>query len=398
MIFDTKEIVIGGTEWKTAPFRFSKMLTLGDSGSAPITNDFITQSGDTIVTSDNTPLALDGISSLTAAPSITDTQLTFADDGNSTVSFSMQQLKDYVSPAPVGQGRFVAVAWGPTNQYVYSDDGETWTAGTMPSSKEWSGVAFGNGKFVTNPYNNNAIAYSDDGINWTETTSISDTNRWGEVQYCGDKFIILGSSNSSGAGGTTVFTYSSDGINWQSGTMPSKSFWNKTAYGNGVYVAIGATVFGNASAYSSDGITWTSFTKSRYDDITFGNGLFINVGRNDGSSTDKYLYSSNGTTWTQGDLPTSSYWVACAYGGEKFVIISGGQNNAKDALYSSDGINWNSSILPVEARWQSITYGNGKFVAITNSNIIAYSSDGITWTQETLPTNVSWRDITYGEI
>lgn len=27
--FDTKELVIGGTEWKTAPFRFSKMFTLG---------------------------------------------------------------------------------------------------------------------------------------------------------------------------------------------------------------------------------------------------------------------------------------------------------------------------------------------------------------------------------
>ena len=63
-------------------------------------DNFVTQSGDTIVTSSGTPLAIDGISSLTTAPSITDTQLTFADDGNSTVSFSMQQLKDYVSPAP----------------------------------------------------------------------------------------------------------------------------------------------------------------------------------------------------------------------------------------------------------------------------------------------------------
>lgn len=32
--FDTKEIVIGGTEWKTAPFRFSKMFTLS-GGSGP---------------------------------------------------------------------------------------------------------------------------------------------------------------------------------------------------------------------------------------------------------------------------------------------------------------------------------------------------------------------------
>lgn len=38
MIFDTKEIVIGGTEWKTAPFSFSKMFTLGDgSGGSSAT-------------------------------------------------------------------------------------------------------------------------------------------------------------------------------------------------------------------------------------------------------------------------------------------------------------------------------------------------------------------------
>lgn len=58
---------------------------------------FVTQSGDTIVTSADTPLALDGISSLTTAPSITDAQLTFADDGNDTVKLTMLQLKGYIN-------------------------------------------------------------------------------------------------------------------------------------------------------------------------------------------------------------------------------------------------------------------------------------------------------------
>ena len=81
--------------------RITKKLRIG-GGAIPEANNFITQSGDTIVTSAGTPLAIDGISSLTTAPSITDAQLTFADDSNSTVSFSMQQLKDYISPAPSG--------------------------------------------------------------------------------------------------------------------------------------------------------------------------------------------------------------------------------------------------------------------------------------------------------
>lgn len=60
-------------------------------------DNFVTQSDDTIVTSSGTPLAIDGISSLTTAPSITDAQLTFADDGNDTVKLTMLQLKGYVN-------------------------------------------------------------------------------------------------------------------------------------------------------------------------------------------------------------------------------------------------------------------------------------------------------------
>ena len=76
--------------------RITKKLRIG-GGAIPEANNFITQSGDTIVTSSGTPLALDGISSLTTPPSITDAQLTFADDGNSTVKLTMLQLKGYIN-------------------------------------------------------------------------------------------------------------------------------------------------------------------------------------------------------------------------------------------------------------------------------------------------------------
>lgn len=59
--------------------------------------NFGTQSGDTIVTSAGTPLTLDGISSLSTAPSVTDGLLTFADDGNNTVKLTMIQMKGYIN-------------------------------------------------------------------------------------------------------------------------------------------------------------------------------------------------------------------------------------------------------------------------------------------------------------
>jgi hypothetical protein len=40
MIFDTKEIVIGGTEWKTAPFRFNRMFTLGAKEQGILPSDY----------------------------------------------------------------------------------------------------------------------------------------------------------------------------------------------------------------------------------------------------------------------------------------------------------------------------------------------------------------------
>lgn len=38
--FDTKEIVIGGTEWKTAPFRFDKMFILGAKEQGILPSDY----------------------------------------------------------------------------------------------------------------------------------------------------------------------------------------------------------------------------------------------------------------------------------------------------------------------------------------------------------------------
>lgn len=64
---------------------------------AGVADSFVTQSGDTIVTSAGTPLEIAGISSLTTAPSITDAQLTFADDGQDTVKLTMIQMKGYMN-------------------------------------------------------------------------------------------------------------------------------------------------------------------------------------------------------------------------------------------------------------------------------------------------------------
>lgn len=55
--------------------------------------------------------------------------------------------------------------------------------------------------------------------------------------------------------------------------------WNAIAYGNGKYVAVGASGYVTTS---TDGINWTTPTKAgteEWSSVAFGNGKFVAVGR-----------------------------------------------------------------------------------------------------------------------
>ena len=59
-----------------------------------------------------------------------------------------------------GDGKFVAVADGPSTVASYSTDGINWTQTTLPSNKRWSSVTYGGGKFVAVARNTNIAACS----------------------------------------------------------------------------------------------------------------------------------------------------------------------------------------------------------------------------------------------
>ena len=101
-------------------------------------------------------------------------------------------------------------------------------------------------------------------------------------------------------------------------------------------------------------------------------------------------YSSNGETWTSGDLPVDGNWRCLAAGDNKFVAIAYGTANAAS---STDGVSWASRSMPSSKNWSGVAYGKpstttqGVFVAVAeNLNSAAYSTNGTTWTASTLPT------------
>jgi hypothetical protein len=104
------------------------------------------------------------------------------------------------------------------------------------------------------------------------------------------------------------------------------------------------------------------------------------------------LYSDNGTTWTDFNMPTSGDWKCLAAGrvqypaagNHLFVAIRTGSAVAASSL---DGINWVTRSMPASRQWNSAIYGGGLFLAVaTNSNSAAYSLNGTTWATTTLPT------------
>ena len=158
-------------------------------------------------------------------------------------------------------------------------------------------------------------------------------------------------------------------------------------YGNGLYVAVGRDVSGNAaSMHSTDGIFWSMSTSlgsiwgtSRPYRITFST-FFVAI-----SSDGKVATSTDGITWTNQTALSSIWGVNSAYGlcwtGSKFVVAGA---NGKVAT-STDGITWTnqtglSSTTFSTATCMGLRYLNGKIFAYGDTGKLAYSIDGITWT------------------
>jgi hypothetical protein len=115
-----------------------------------------------------------------------------------------------------------------------------------------------------------------------------------------------------------------------------------------------------------------------WSSVTYGNGKFVAVTYN----SDASAYSTDGTTWTQANLPTSAGWRSVTHGDDKFVAVAA---YSSVSAYSTDGITWTQAAIDIED-WRSVNYGDGKFVAVAAySSASVYSTDGITWTQATVP-------------
>lgn len=363
------------------------------------TSHIITQNGDNLITNYGTNINHDGkntIKSLALSQRPGYLNFLVADDDNSTVKFSLEDLKIWINtPTPVKQGRFVAASEA---KIAYSDDeGLTWTEveNTINIAPK---ICYGNGIFVmvggTQSSQTSIAAYSTDGINWIKTQMLF--GFWNTVTYSNGKFVAINFNN-------RYWAYSTDGINWTQVRGQDQYFISIT-YGDGKFVAIQSGLNGR-SAYSTDGINWTdgNTINGFYAlSIVYGDNKFVAVGAAvEGTNSNKSAYSTDGISWSySSNLISSKSWSEINYIDGKFIAFS----TDGDYAYSSNGIDWTFSSVPESTiYWQDSVCGKNKLIVVggstsSPSNKYIYSSDGITWQSGTLPSSQNWRSIAYGEI
>lgn len=167
--------------------------------------------------------------------------------------------------------------------------------------------------------------------------------------------------------------------------------WNKIAYGNGVYVAVGDSALDSNAAYSTDGINWIPVNTTVYSirSLCYGNGKFIAwaIGlHGNASNSDGFLGSSvDGKSWNFTKL---GYYIDgmksdIIFAENKFVACG----RSKIVEYSTDGINWNSvTVVNYSMSYSKIVYGNSIYACFELKNTqvrYSMSSTGLTG---------SWKD------
>lgn len=147
----------------------------------------------------------------------------------------------------------------------------------------------------------------------------------------------------------------------------------------------------------------------KYLKIVGMGGLWIGTCYSPADGAERFIYSTNGTTWaftTSGDtLPVNS---VADIGKVRFAVHPQSPFEAvaiKPGLYAwstTNGISWTRNLLPTSAQWSAVHCGddgagNRVYMAVASqSRVVITSTDGSTWVESgTLPEAGDWDSVCY---
>lgn len=278
---------------------------------------------------------------------------------------------------------------------------------------------------------NGQVSWSgDNGQNWT-TTDVGETTYLRDIEYAADisRFVTVGSNGK-------VY-YSNDfGKTWSSATSGVSNSVLAIQYGSNRFVA---TVAGDQSIWSTDGINWNVSgngpgASANYDGMIFEFNKFIAFADNSGDSY--FTYSTDGQTWIQKTLsasfrvagmankgtriwatgvrPSDGVGIRCEstngtsfscslVGGTKvngFMASNGSRvlsiHTFGDTVHYNDSGGWNSASINIGSV-KEVEYGLDKFWVAGDSGNVRYSSDGISGWVDVSPGGNNLRAIAFKE-
>jgi hypothetical protein len=245
---------------------------------------------------------------------------------------------------------------------------------------------------------------SNNGLTWTQSTAAMPSVNIAAVTFDGANYIAVESFGSSG--GTAGVYSSSDGLTWTTvGSIALESPNSVAAVGSVLVIGTsawnnGGTTVPAALYYSTDGgAAWTN-TGVALAVVASNSTEFMAMGSGDPEvdAGTAYAYSTNGSAWTTGSLPSgysfggSGYYIdPIGYGSSEFyILVTGpkvGYTTQYAAIWASTAwtltplFNGDSvgNVYDLMAAGANMAY-NGKYLIVTGASNLFYTSlDGVTW-------------------
>jgi len=243
---------------------------------------------------------------------------------------------------------------------------------TVPLNTTWSEIVFGN---TTETYTNIPVNEAGTGI----TNGVE---------------AAIARFNVTKSGRDYTFTINNGGAGYEAGqilTIDGDQLGGATPINDLVILVTEVSDDSTNSILSAQRKTYGTG-----EDAFAASGRFVVVS----TAGNAAMYSDDGETWTDFNMPSSGDWKCLAAGDNRFVAIRKDSNVAASSL---NGITWTARTMPASRGWNSVIYGGGAFLAVADdSNSAAYSLNGTTWTTVNMPsfgdsTLNEWVDVAYGK-
>lgn len=301
--------------------------------------------------------------------------------------------------------------------FYKSNDGVNWTyVSTLPTIENTvygsvigNSISYANNTIIIT-VSNSSVGYvysKDNGLTWTLTSNIYyDISRYHPNKIVAGNNIFVASAVNDNY--DVIGLYSYDGVNWTKfspiASSTSKYINDKTLdYVNGQFIW-----YGNAnSVYSTDGVTWTTFTSDVLKNV--GAGYYIKTIYNNGRYIN-ILVSSYGIRYTDGitGSATSNTSIApmqdIVYFKDAIFAVAktdssgmGGISSMSYILKSTDnGTSFTQVFRTNNESNTNVGAGRGAFIYTKNilyfkleDGNYYYTTDGTTWTYVTASGNSS---------